>query len=125
MLLAGGDNLERGGSPEHAVAGVRAIAAEVRDRLPGARLLVLGILPAEQQPTAPLRTAIGAANRMLEPLTEPGRVLFIDVGGALLAPDETLDIRVMSDFHAPTPLGYDLLSQSVGLVAEGLLRGSL
>jgi lysophospholipase L1-like esterase len=64
VLLIGANNLGRvHWGAEDTVAGIEAIVADVRHRLPGAKILLLGVLPSERTDWATETT--GAINRAL------------------------------------------------------------
>ncbi|HEV8551184.1 MAG TPA: GDSL-type esterase/lipase family protein, partial [Polyangiaceae bacterium] len=110
VLMIGVNNLAGGFSSEDTMGGVRAVVGAVRARLPDTFILLLGVLPARQDPENPLRAKIAATNQLLAGLAAPGHVAFYDLGAPLLEPDGTITKEVMRDFLHPTALGYERLS---------------
>jgi beta-glucosidase len=120
VLMIGVNNLAGGFSPQDTVAGVRAILTAVRTHLPNTRLLLLGILPARQNPDNPLRLRISEANRLLATLAASAHVSFHDVGAVLLEPDGTISKATLRDFVHPTSAGYARLSEAVAPLIDAL-----
>jgi len=58
--LIGTNDLGQGRSPELAAEGVRAVLLKLRQRLPNARILLLGLLPRSGLPEEPFRRAAAA-----------------------------------------------------------------
>lgn len=113
VVMVGINNLAGGFSPERTAGGVRAIIGGVRSHLPAARVLLLSILPARQEPANPLRQRVLETNRLLANLAEPGFVDVEDFGSLLLEPDGTISKTILRDFVHPTAAGYQRLSQAV------------
>jgi hypothetical protein len=73
-LLIGTNDLAAHRSPELTADGIRANLVLLRERLPESRILLLGLLPREQFPDAPLRwlphvqQRIGAVRKVIAPL---------------------------------------------------------
>lgn len=121
VILIGINNLSGGFTPEQTVSGVSAVIGAVRAHLPGARILVLSLLPAKQSRTDPLRQKITETNRLLAKLSQPGRVSIHDVGSVLLEPDGTISKETLRDFVHPTPAGYERLTKAVLPFMEELM----
>jgi lysophospholipase L1-like esterase len=121
VLLVGINNLAGGFSPEQTSEGVRAVVTAIQTRLPTARVLLLAVLPARQDPANPLRESIKHANRLLANLAKPGRVELHDVGSVLLEPDGTISKAMLRDFVHPTPAGFEKLSQATAPLLDSLM----
>lgn len=121
VLLVGINNLAGGFSPEQTSEGVRAVVTAVQTRLPTARVLLLAILPARQDPANPLRESIKHANQLLASLAKPGRVEFHDVGSVLLEPDGSISKATLRDFVHPTPAGFEKLSRATAPLLDSLM----
>lgn len=108
VLLIGTNNLEVNDVPD-IVLGVQAIVAELHQRCPGARILVLS-LP-RGAASDPLRAkgmelakALGASH---------GGDGFMDLSAEFIQPDGTIPRSLMSDFLHPTERGYEIIGEAV------------
>lgn len=120
VVLIGVNNLGGGFSPEDTADGVRATVAAVRTHLPEARVVLLAILPARQEPENPLRQRIRETNRLLESLADPGHVDFHDIGSVLLETDGRISAATTRDFLHPTAEGFERLSSTLAPLLEPL-----
>lgn len=84
ILLIGTNDLGHGRPPALAAEGIRANLLRLRARVPEARILLLGLLPRERLPEAPLRRDVGEVNRLIATCAENGAIVYADIGGALL-----------------------------------------
>ena len=94
VLLAGTNNMNvkskadptlMNSTPEEIAEGVVAVADRLRRKLPGSRILVLGIFPRGRKAGSRYRVAGSAANRLIaEGLTDMERVSFADISDAFL-----------------------------------------
>jgi beta-glucosidase len=121
VTMIGINNLAGGFSVDDTVGGVRAVVASVQKCVPEARILLLGILPARQDATNPLRQKIQDTNRQLAALAMPGRVEFSDVGQVLLEADGSISKTTLRDFVHPTPEGFERLSKAVAPHVDAML----
>jgi len=62
VLLIGTNDLAYGRSPELTADGIRTNLEMLRQRLPEARILLLGLLPREESSSAPLRLEVAQVN---------------------------------------------------------------
>jgi GDSL-like Lipase/Acylhydrolase family len=65
VQLIGTNDLAYGRSPELTADGIRANLEMLRQRLPEARILLLGLLPREESPSALLRVEVAQVNRLI------------------------------------------------------------
>jgi len=110
VILIGTNNFGLGTStPELVARGVGAVIRAVKAKLPEAQILLLGILPRDEQPGTELRKNVAATNALLAGLSGD-RVQYLDVGQAFLDPSGKLPAELMADFLHPTPKGYRVFS---------------
>ena len=121
VVLIGVNNLAGGFTAEKTADGVRAVVASVQAHAPMARVLLLGVFPARQEATHPLRQTIKDANRLLAGLANPGRVEFHDLGSSLLEPDGSISKSTMHDFVHPTPDGFTKVSAALSPILDALM----
>jgi beta-glucosidase len=131
VLMIGTNNLMMHGAPEVA-AGIRLIVRRTREKLPDARILILGIFPRGPRPAPgggwddgvePMRR-IQAINREVAALDggTGGMVRFLDIGKTFLDADGKIPRDIMPDQLHLSPKGYDLWARAMEpLLAE--MRG--
>lgn len=111
VLLVGTNNLipskpeQRAATPDEIAQGVTAIVTEIRRRLPGSKVLLLGIFPRGRRPDA-LRDRIKSVNERIAKLDDGTHVKFLDIGPAFLDEDGTIAREIMPDYLHLTGRGY-------------------
>ncbi len=90
------------------VEGIHAICGRVRSKVPGAEIILMAIMPREQNPDHPRRILINQINQKLEVFAKENHIKRIDIGPKMLAPDGTLPKDIASDFCHPTEKGYQI-----------------
>lgn len=96
------------------VLGVKEVLKEIGDRLPHAKILLLGILPRDEKPDTALRKEIIAINQDLQKFADNNKIWYADIGEKLLEPDGKISPAVMSDFLHPTEeLGYQKMFEAI------------
>jgi len=104
----------------HAIAsGIRSIVDEVHRRMPGTRVLLLGIFPRGEKPDDFLRGINERVNRLVAGWSD---VQFLDIGAALLNPDGTLSKDVMPDLLHPDEKGYAIWQRAMDPTLHKLLQ---
>jgi lysophospholipase L1-like esterase len=124
VLLIGVNNLGNGHEPAETVRGVCAVAETIRQQLPSAKILLLGILPTGALRTDPMRQKVIETNRLLKAATLPNYVSFHDVGAVFVEPDGSISAETMADGLHPTPSGFVRLTQAVLPLIEQALSAS-
>jgi lysophospholipase L1-like esterase len=119
VIMIGTNNLNLN-PPEEIAAGVEAIIAEVVQRSPSTRILLLGLFPRGAKPDA-TRTKVAAVNQRLAHLDGSPGVTYLDVGPRFLAADGTITQEIMDDFLHPSAAGYALWAEAMGPTLERLL----
>jgi beta-glucosidase len=110
VLLIGTNDLAYGRSPAHTADGIRANLELLRQHLPEARILLLGLLPREAVPDAPLRIEVAQVNRLIRDCADDQRVLYAEIGDVLVASDGLLSAEISPDQLHLTARGYALLA---------------
>src|SRR5260370_7709388 len=83
--------------PDLTADGIRANLALLRERLPEAQILLLGLLPREQFPDAPLRRAVVQVNRLIRDCADGEYIVYAEIGDALLDRHGHLTVPVPPD----------------------------
>jgi len=110
VLLIGTNDLGHGRSPEVAAEGIRAILVLLRMRLPDTRIVLLGLLPRSESPTAPLRRRVQEVNRLIRSCDDSKHIFFADIGKDLLDPAGRLTSAISPDRLHFTTEGYRKLA---------------
>lgn len=110
VLMLGGDD-GNGSTPDEISAGTAAVVAKLRAKLPGTRLLVVGVLPCGPNSEDPRRQGYAKANELIAKLADDKMVHYHDIGFAFLAPDQTVRRDLMPDQVHLSPLGYMALAE--------------
>jgi lysophospholipase L1-like esterase len=121
LMLIGTNDLTHDRSPEIVAEGIRADLQYLRQRLPHARIGLLGLWPRGMWPDAPLRGAIAAVNRLIRNCGDDRVVFYADIGGLLLDPDGRLTPEISPDRLHFSGLGYARLMPRLNALIERLL----
>lgn len=110
----------RANTPQEVSQAILSIRDRVRQKCPGARVLVMGVFPRGAKPNDSYRASIGALNALLaKSLAGLPDTTFLDIGARFLAPDGSLPRKVMPDGVHPSEVGYAIWGSA--LVESGLL----
>jgi lysophospholipase L1-like esterase len=129
VVLIGTNDLTNGGqgrAPEITAEGIRANLLYLRQRLPAARILLLGLWPREELPDARLRRATVAVNQLIQKCGDDGTVangavVYADIGGVLLDPEGRLTPAISPDRLHFSALGYARLAPRLDTLIDGLV----
>lgn len=109
-------------TPAEAAAGVKAIVAELRHRLPDAKILLLGVFPRAHDANDPFRARVKEVNAGIAGLDDGEHVHYLDIGARFLTPDGTLEKEIMPDFLHPSLKGYEIWADAIRDQVNALLR---
>jgi lysophospholipase L1-like esterase len=94
------------------VEGVTAIVHELRTKLPGSKILLLGIFPRGNL-NDPQRAQVAVINTIIAKLDDGKTVSFLDIGPKFLEPDGTLSRDIMPDLLHPSAQGYEIWAKAM------------
>jgi lysophospholipase L1-like esterase len=123
VVLIGTNDVGHPRPPEIAAEGIRANLVQLRERLPGSRILLLGLWPRSESPDARLRRDTVAVNRLIRNCGDNGAVVYADIGGVLLDPAGRLTPEISPDRLHFTALGYARLAPKLDALIDRLLVG--
>ncbi|XHR31086.1 MAG: GDSL-type esterase/lipase family protein [Chthoniobacteraceae bacterium] len=109
-------------TPQDAADGIKAIVDHVKTTLPGAKVLVMGILPCWNPGTHLIRGKVSQTNEMIQKLEDLKQVYYLDLGAKLLEPDGSLSKEKMPDAMHPSEVGYEILAKLMQPYLEDLLK---
>ncbi len=123
VLMIGTNNTGfRQEAPELIYAGIKRDIAEIRKRLPKAKLLLLAIFPRGEKPDDTLRVLNEKVNAMLPKLADNKHVFFLNMNNAFLAADGTLSKDIMPDLLHPNAEGYKIWQREMQPELDKLMR---
>lgn len=108
--------------PEATFAGIEAIVSDLREVLPGTRILVLGLLPVHYRPDNPHRLLNNEVNRLLPRLADNHHVYFTDPSAIFVDEQGYLSSSLMPDGVHPSYYGYEALARKLEPTLMWLLR---
>lgn len=129
VLMIGTNNFGlNGDQPADVVRGVTAVVASLREKLPSAHVLLLGIFPRDANPKAGIRAKISEVNAAIAKLDDGKTVHFLDIGATFTEADGSLTKEIMPDFLHLSPAGYQRWAEAIrtplaDLVAKPLTAG--
>jgi lysophospholipase L1-like esterase len=123
ILLIGTNDLAAHRSPELTADGIRANLVLLRQRLPEARILLLGLLPREELADAPLRRAAAQVNRLIRDCGDGDHIVYAEIGDVLLDSDGRLGAALSPDRLHFNERGYGLLASRLERVLDRVLAG--
>lgn len=119
VIHIGTNNVSRN-TPEEIAAGIRAICAEVYQRQPAAKTVLMAIFPRGPKPDA-TRAKLEAINKLVADLDGKNGITFLDIGAKFLEPDGSISRETMGDFLHPTAKGYEIWARELEPVLDKLL----
>lgn len=119
VLHIGTNNLtgtaqSRASTPAETAQGVEAVVAEVRQRLPNSKLILMAIMPRGHRPDSPQRAPIAETNRLLAArFAGDPAVRLVDIAPQMLQPGGALPEALMLDGTHPSEAGYRIWAQAL------------
>ncbi|MGE0480967.1 MAG: GDSL-type esterase/lipase family protein [Phycisphaerae bacterium] len=107
-------------TPGEIADGITAIVGQLRARLPGTRVLVLGIFPRGEKPN-PQREKNADASARVAKLADGKMVHYLDIGRKFLDPDGVLEKDIMPDLLHLSPRGYEIWAEAIEPTVKELL----
>ncbi len=121
VLMIGTNN--SGSNTAEAIAnGVTAIVKSLREKLPEAKILLLGVFPRAERPGS-VRDKLAAVNAQIAKLDDGKAVKYLDIGKSFLQDDGTIARDVMPDFLHLSPKGYRIWADAMEPTLQAMLEG--
>jgi beta-glucosidase len=122
VLMIGTNNTgHRAEDPQTTAAGIKRLLAEIQQRLPKTKVLLLAIFPRGEKPDDTLRRLNERVNKLIASYADGRTVHFLDINAALLNPDGTLSKDVMPDLLHPNAKGYAIWQREIDPTLQALL----
>jgi len=109
-------------SAEEITSGIEAICEELHTRLPGAKILLLGIFPRGAKPDA-ARAKVMEVNGLIAGLSGKNSVTYLDIGKVFLEADGSIAPEIMNDYLHPTSAGYERWAAAMEPTLRQLISG--
>ena len=106
------DNKTKRNTVSETIAGVQAVVADIRARLPDSKILLLGIFPRGAL-NDPQRAQVALVNTVIAKLDDGKMIRFLDIGPKFLESDGTLPTSIMPDLLHPNEHGYQIWADAM------------
>lgn len=97
---------------EEIAAGIKAVVASLRDKLPNTKVLLLAIFPRGEQPN-PQRDKNAKASELASQAADGQMVHYLDIGPKFLGADGSLSKEIMPDFLHLSDKGYQIWADAI------------
>jgi beta-glucosidase len=123
VLLIGVNN---GGDPA-VVRGVKKVVEVIRAKLPGSKILLLGLFPRGNDPANPpwmarSRTFTAQVNKELATLDDGKNIRFLDIGGKFMDAQGFISKEIMPDGLHPGAAGYQIWADAMQPLLDEMMR---
>ncbi|MDJ0700060.1 MAG: platelet-activating factor acetylhydrolase IB subunit [Woeseiaceae bacterium] len=123
VLMIGTNNTGHRMDPAvYTAEGIERVVGELRERLPGTQVLVLGIFPRQYSPYNEMRKRTEEINQLISPLGDGQTVHFLDISQVFLREDATLREDLMPDLLHLNPAGYRVWAEAMEPTIKKLLQ---
>ncbi len=127
VLMIGTNNIAN--TAEEITAADQKIVAEIHEKLPDAKLLLLGIFPRGADPKDPkhpevagMRDKIKQVNAELAKLDDGNKTRYLDIGDKFLDADGVIQKDIMSDALHPTAKGYQIWADAMQPLLDEMMK---
>jgi lysophospholipase L1-like esterase len=103
------------------IAGVQAVVADIRAKLPDSKILLLGIFPRGTLDD-PQRAQVALINTVIAKLDDGKMVRFLDIGPKFLESDGTLLRSIMPDLLHPNERGYQIWADAMNPTLDEMMK---
>lgn len=117
VLMIGTNN---GDAAEDVALGIKTIIADINERSPSSRILLLGIFPRGAQPAGRARNE--QVNAIVAKYADNRRLVYMDIGQGFLQPDGTLTTDIMPDLLHLSTKGYQIWADSIHEQVKQMLQ---
>ena len=121
VVLIGTNDLSYHRSPADTADGIRQVLLELRQKLPKARILLLGLWPRGEAADDPFRAEIATVNRMIATCADGRAIVYADIGNSLLDRTGRLGAALAPDHLHPSEAGYARLAPRLAALIDRLL----
>lgn len=112
VLLIGTNDLSVGETPETTAANIGKVVRKIKEKLPDAKVIVLGILP-RARARDEIRQELAAVNSAVSKLDNGKDVLFVDIGKEFLDAAGEISAEIMPDSLHLSGRGYQVFADAL------------
>jgi lysophospholipase L1-like esterase len=120
VILIGTNNIDRNPVP-HIAEAIQVLLQHIVERLPNARILLLGVFPREKDPEASKRKLVRDLNAMMASTIFPENIHYLDIGSAFLDQDGNLPVDLFPDGLHPCAKAYAIWADRIEPTIQTLL----
>jgi lysophospholipase L1-like esterase len=113
IVMIGTNDLGHGRPPAEAAEGVRQVLIQLRQKLPSARILLLGLTPRGGAPWDQLRTEVSQVNQMIGSCADGQTIWATDIGQPLLDAKGMLSNTLSPDYLHFNAEGYERIAPAL------------
>ena len=107
--------------PQWAANGVKKVVETVHQKLPGTKVLLLGVFPRGAEPADRLRQKVGEINQIIAGLDDGSKTRYLDITKIFLDAKGNLPRDIMPDALHPNAHGYDLWYEAMHPLLDEML----
>jgi beta-glucosidase len=123
VLLIGTNNIgNEGQTGADAAEGVQMIVQEIRARLPKTKVLLLAVLPRDEQPDTKFRKEVSDLNAKIRLLDDGKTVQYLDLASTFLNADGTLPRELFPDTLHLSAQAYERWAEAMMPVLKPLMK---
>lgn len=122
MMIGTNNTGHRHEKPATTAVGIKRLIAEIQQRQPKAKILLLAVFPRDEKPEGKLRQINNGINAIIKKYADNKRVFFADINSVFLTPDGVLPKDIMPDLLHPNEKGYDLWAEALEPHLQKLLK---
>lgn len=113
VLMIGTNDVSKGEDVGEVASGIGQIISVLRERLPNAKILLLGIFPRDHQANTEYRRKIADINSRIRALADDQKVFFLDIGNRFLDAEGHIPFEIMPDELHLSPKGYEIWADAM------------
>ncbi|MFI4875224.1 MAG: platelet-activating factor acetylhydrolase IB subunit, partial [Blastopirellula sp. JB062] len=122
VLMIGTNNTGHRKDPSaETAAGIKKIVAKFQEKLPNAKLLILGVFPRSAAKQDEMRKLNDGTNEIIKDLADGEKVFYLNINDVFLTEDGTLSKEVMPDLLHPKEKGYRMWAEAMEPTVAKLL----
>lgn len=122
VFLIGTNNVPRAFRAVDIADTVGVMVADVQEKSPGTKVLILGLLPRNELPTNIMRDRITLVNNHLAKLDNGSSVRFLNLESVVTAPDGVITRETMPDFLHPSRTAYEAMMKKITPLVQEMAK---